>query len=641
MTAPNQLVPSPSTNGEASNPFQQYDQSVATLCEHLPSVFALLHPGDPIESLDGWSALVKRHAAFRLLGGTPVLVATMCGPTGAGKSTLFRCLTAVQVPAGDVLRPMSYACALAVPQSFDGQRLSHVFPDFDLQELQNPGQLTQKDVPTNRLYFTRYEASNGQSHLPLLLADVPDFDSFALANWDKAEAMMARAEVVLFVVQGEKYADDKVIEILARCCRLAGRLIYVVTKVEADNTATGRAKTKQIWEDLVCNKLADPCTSDNKHIQAFQSTRSDGQTLLGFLGRSPVYFSPRVLGRPPRLEDIEPLAEAQPSFMSLLQGLEAEEIVLSSLLQPVAAVVGACARILEEGRCMQRELAKQHKAAKSVLGKAAGRVAGSQFPIGRFLEIVLAETRAAQPWYFGAMSRPVSWVTSKATRALVSWLQGSEEDKPRSRAEFEKEHLGIEVEWLLDKWRGRLPDAARDDGFLSAKRCIEVRDAFLHQKPPEPQAVWEEHVRQSLKQWMKDHPWRSSTFPFASSALIVVGISLIVVDLTHTGGMGMASVIAAGAAGSFVASLFLKWVEAWQLKQVLKVADAAWREQRTRELREHLREHFFTPLFQPSLDQRRRLKAGPFKQCRQACDQLNRIASERQTPESLRALFAS
>lgn len=52
---------------------------------------------------------------FSSLGGREVLVATLYGPTGAGKSTLFRLLTGIPVPAGDEVRPVSYASALAVP----------------------------------------------------------------------------------------------------------------------------------------------------------------------------------------------------------------------------------------------------------------------------------------------------------------------------------------------------------------------------------------------------------------------------------------------------------------------------------------------------------------------------------------------
>ena len=51
-------------------------------------------------------------------GANLALVATLYGPTGAGKSTLCRLLTGVPVPAGDDVRPVSYASVVIVPQTW-------------------------------------------------------------------------------------------------------------------------------------------------------------------------------------------------------------------------------------------------------------------------------------------------------------------------------------------------------------------------------------------------------------------------------------------------------------------------------------------------------------------------------------------
>src|SRR5438105_4646740 len=87
------VFPTPS----AADRFQRYRQAVARLRVEFPRVFDLLRPTDSLESIEGWLAMVKRHDAFEHQGGEPALVATLYGPTGAGKSTLFRLLTGVQV----------------------------------------------------------------------------------------------------------------------------------------------------------------------------------------------------------------------------------------------------------------------------------------------------------------------------------------------------------------------------------------------------------------------------------------------------------------------------------------------------------------------------------------------------------------
>src|SRR6266850_1298758 len=100
--------------------FERFAAAVEGLVRHFPEIFVLLHPEQSLDTVDGWSAMVQRSEALQAQGRKPVLVATLYGPTGAGKSTLFRLLTGVPVPAGSDVRPVSYASVVVVPPNLDG-----------------------------------------------------------------------------------------------------------------------------------------------------------------------------------------------------------------------------------------------------------------------------------------------------------------------------------------------------------------------------------------------------------------------------------------------------------------------------------------------------------------------------------------
>ena len=160
---------------------QRYIANIMVLRQHFPAIYADLYAGKhTIAALPEWQAMVKRCDALQAQGAQPALVAMLYGPTGAGKSTLFRLLTGVEVPAGDSRRPMSYACTLAVPQDMaQEEHLGRIFPHFQLQPLQSMEQLTRHQHSASLLLYTPYQAATG---VPLILADVPDFDSIAQQN---------------------------------------------------------------------------------------------------------------------------------------------------------------------------------------------------------------------------------------------------------------------------------------------------------------------------------------------------------------------------------------------------------------------------------------------------------------------------
>jgi hypothetical protein len=626
-----------SKTGRDDDRFRSYDRSIEALRATVPVIHQALRPNSPLGDLEGWQAMVQRHDAFREQGSKPVLVATLYGPTGAGKSTLFRLLTGIAVPAGDDVRPVSYACVVAIPDSLaQSGGIERVFPGFQMELLANVEQLRCDRGCTTPVFWVPSSPQGKGEHLPLALADVPDFNSWHQANWAKAEQMMRRAEIVLFVVYREGYADDRVVRELARCCRLAARMAYVLTKTDKPEQAS------RIWSDLL-GKLG---AGDTPHAQAFRDLRADGQTLHAFLSRCPVYYSPRT--EPSRPLQVQPLTAESPPFASLLCGLDAENILLDGLLQPARRVVQQCRRISGEVAGRITELQHNLELANAAIQQKASWIAGSQFPVGRWMELVLEEARRHQNRLIRVLTKPGYWLRSgvrhivKGGKRFLDWLGGGEGQEIRQRDELEQERLREATESLLTGWRSQLPQEACEGGLLAQSRLGAIRASLADTSPPEPDTDWEGYVRQAVALWAEEHPWLCNHMPVLPDALALAGIGLVVADLTVTGGVvaatKMASVIiggkalgvfAAAGAGSTAAGLLLEWANKWKLKNVLREANNRWLSQRSRELGSHLEQHLFQPVFQPWQDQLGQLKAAPIAACLQACDVLEQLGQTR------------
>jgi len=244
---------------------QTYAQSVERLLEDIPRLCALLQ--SPVKA-GLWDALQSRYRAFKACLEkeiTPPLVVTLYGPSGAGKSTIFRWLTGLDVPAGDHIRPVTRRSVIAVPPEIcRDDILQPIFPGFDLVPLVDKEDLKLASSGSPRLHYA--VASRSQQGLPFILADVPDFNTVECKNWEEAERMLSRAELTIFLVYQEGYSDKRIVEMLAQCCRVSERLVYVFTK-----TPPEAAKT--MWQHLL--QIA-------KDSPEFGESRRDGQSLAEF-----------------------------------------------------------------------------------------------------------------------------------------------------------------------------------------------------------------------------------------------------------------------------------------------------------------------------------------------------------------------
>jgi hypothetical protein len=167
-------------------------------------------------------------------------------------------------------------------------------------------------------------------------------------------------------------------------------------------------------------------------------------TNVAFLSRCAVYYSPRI--QPPHTPDIYPLSPEVPAFVSLLSGLDAENILLDGLLQPARRVVQAC---------------------RHMSGAVTARIAELQG------QLVVEEARRQQNRLLRALATPGYWLRSglrlalKGGKRLIEMLRGRDGEEIRKRHEFESDRLREVTDRLFDRWRSRLPSEACAGGGSS------------------------------------------------------------------------------------------------------------------------------------------------------------------------------
>ena len=126
-------------------------------------------------------AVVDR-AGTRIGLGLETTVVALAGPTGAGKSSLFNLLAGAEVAKVGRLRPTTAAATAAVWGDVGDALLDWL------------------DVP-------RRHRVDGAREVALVLLDLPDFDSVELAHRVEVDRVVELADLVLWVVDPQKYAD--------------------------------------------------------------------------------------------------------------------------------------------------------------------------------------------------------------------------------------------------------------------------------------------------------------------------------------------------------------------------------------------------------------------------------------------------
>jgi len=140
-------------------------------------------------------ALLDRAAARRRLSPNSTVVA-LAGGTGSGKSSLFNALTGEPLAPTGVRRPTTSRSRAARWPAAGGAAEDEVTELLDWLEIRDRHVL----VP----------GPAGSSLAGLVLVDLPDFDSTAAAHRAEAERMTGVVDLLIWVLDPQKYADAAV-----------------------------------------------------------------------------------------------------------------------------------------------------------------------------------------------------------------------------------------------------------------------------------------------------------------------------------------------------------------------------------------------------------------------------------------------
>ncbi len=140
------------------------------------------------------------------------LVVVLIGSTGSGKSTLLNSLAREPISTSGAIRPTT-----TMPVVWAHQRHAH-------------------------LYGNEFPAANPIEVVPgtdallegITVVDAPDFDSIVELHREEADALLAVADVVVFVTSAQRYADAVPWEFLHKARARAVPILFTVNRIPAD-----------------------------------------------------------------------------------------------------------------------------------------------------------------------------------------------------------------------------------------------------------------------------------------------------------------------------------------------------------------------------------------------------------------------
>jgi len=187
-----------------------------TLAERGQALAAALDAGQGRlpDELVGQGRTVLRHATQR--GGLSAehTVAALAGATGTGKSSLFNALAGADIAAVGVRRPTTIDVVAAVW----GAGADPLLDWLDVSDRHHLDRAAVEPVEAGpgRAWLRRFVAARVAGGPPdglpggtagLVLLDLPDVDSVVAAHRLRADRLVQRADLLVWVVDPQKYAD--------------------------------------------------------------------------------------------------------------------------------------------------------------------------------------------------------------------------------------------------------------------------------------------------------------------------------------------------------------------------------------------------------------------------------------------------
>ncbi|MDZ4858666.1 MAG: dynamin family protein, partial [Candidatus Hydrogenedentes bacterium] len=172
------------------------------------------------DGAEEWSNLLS-YKLVPHLAGDGCLIVAVAGGTNTGKSTVFNLLlgrnaSPMVATAAATARPVIAANARRARECLDGK----LVPEFLPTALEDVRAVVERTSPPNTLFVTTHDALPDR----IVLLDTPDVDSIEREHWAVADAIRAAGDVIVAVLTGEKYKDDRVVGFF-RHALASGRIV--------------------------------------------------------------------------------------------------------------------------------------------------------------------------------------------------------------------------------------------------------------------------------------------------------------------------------------------------------------------------------------------------------------------------------
>jgi hypothetical protein len=508
------------------------------------------------------------------LAGEGCLVVAVAGGTNTGKSTVFnlllgRDISPVRSTAAATCRPLLAANQRRYEECLSGK----LVPEFAPRRLDEPESLVQRDSPASTLYVVR------EDRLPdrMVLLDTPDVDSIDRQNWDVAEHLRAAGDVLVAIVTGEKYKDDRVVQFF-RSAHGSGRLILpLMNKANPeDDFAIARAQLEEFQRDVgadraTCFVVPHDFTLAKRFDQAIASL--DGDTTLW-----------------QHLESLDVPAIKERVYRDSVERFAAHA---DDFLDRIDTAAAGLRQVVREFETRTQQFAHRYEPAP---GKAVG---------GLFHEYIQSK-RGIVSQAIGATSRGVARGLGAATRVVTSAfkrradlertdIRQTEEDLRRYH-EANIEKLVRELTTSLIETANNLKEPAssvvlaeleRIDVDAAAKAI--VRQTLRAEKISED---FRTHAKQQLDTWWNEHRGTRQALIALDTLLAATPLAIAVPLTFYTGGWGVAETMFAS--GTIIEQFFARVIE-YQFGDRLFNLLKPWQEEQRRHLEQAMREHLTGP----------------------------------------------
>lgn len=525
-----------------------------------------------------WIKLLR----FKLLphlAGEGCLVVAVAGGTNCGKSTVFNMLlggtvSPIRATAAATCHPVLAANERRLAECQAGL----LVPEFTPVPLTDGEAVLQREISGDTLFIT--PAPN----LPdrLILLDTPDVDSIDTINWEQAENIRAAGDVLIAVITGEKYKDDRVVRFFRQAAASGRWIVPLMNK--ADPSEDFEVARQQL--DEFCGEIG---------VEADVYCLAHDFTIAKSLekGEGPVPV-PGIDGRPPLDEYLLGLD---------VSGMKGK--VFSQTVRHFTHAAGEFISDLDEMTRQLRATADEFRNRAATYALRYDPAPGAE--IGHLFHSFVTERRGAVRRTIGQTSAVVAKGASRIARsardAFVKRATLDTAPVKKAQADLNAKHAA-DIERIAQDLARSYFESARSLGEPAAAMVrtaldgvdIDAAIAAIRDQSVTTEALsdeFREHAQRMLEEWWEDDKGSRRALETLDVLLAVTPVAIAAPMTVITGGFGVAETVTVTAGP--LAQQFVSRVAEYQFGDKMFDFLSPWKTEQHERLTEAIEQHLCGP----------------------------------------------